>query len=332
MEKVDVESEELKINVPFSRVMTPTDRQLPYKSRKSEHNKALFWEQRKLLLSEIEFLTNFGDLSKTVLYVGAADGQHIGLLAELFIKHKFILYDSEEFHQDVKDVDNIETHNEDFTDDETEFYVGENILFISDLRSTSEQSIKNDMDLQMKWHLMLKPKASLLKFQLSYIPGITSYLKGDIYYQMWAPPTSTECRLLVQGDETSDYDNTEYESKMYRFNKYTRFQTFDLPIEVPNMIHGYDLLGELYVLSEYLNKVVGKEMENIPGYLQGMMVMFTRFFGKSLEDKYSEAEKRYLSRIPRKEKQTVKTQPKTPAKTFRTNMVKISGAPKRKNV
>ena len=51
--------------------------------------KNLHWGQRKLLLSEIDFLTDFIDLSKNkqkilIIYAGAADGKHISLLSKMF--------------------------------------------------------------------------------------------------------------------------------------------------------------------------------------------------------------------------------------------------------
>jgi hypothetical protein len=320
------EEEESAITVPFVRVMTEEDRKLPYRSRRLEPKKALHWGQRKLLLSEIEFLTNFGDMSKTVLYVGAADGQHIIFLAGLFPEHKFILYDPVDFYEGVEDIPMVEIHKELFTlEEHVPIYVDKNVLFISDIRiipeeykarqqhetvdeiDTSydlEENVKRDMDLQMKIHLGIKPIASLLKFRLPYTPGTTEYLKGDVYYQMWSPSTSTECRLVVQGTETVIYDHTDHESRMYRFNRCTRFQLFDLPIEVPGILGSYDLLGELYVLMEYLIKVKKKSFEESPNFLKGMLVALTRFFGKSLEDKYEEAKSRYENRLAKTVKNT----------------------------
>lgn len=319
------EIEESKITVPFSRIVSEDDRKLPYRSRRLEPQKALHWGQRKLLLMEIEFLTNFGDLSDTVLYIGAADGHHIVLLAQLFPEHKFILYDPEEFHPDVKDIPDVEIHNELFTDNHVEKYKDCGILLISDIRIISEdykgrrkyetlddvetdvdleEDVKRDMELQKKWHIALEPKASLLKFRLPYTPGITEYLKGILYYQMWAPSTSTECRLIVQGNDTTTYDNTDHESRMYRFNRCTRFQPFDMPIKISGIPNSYDLIGELYVLTEYLHKIQGKSMEEMAGFLNGMTVLLTRFFGKTLEDKYAEARDRYRKRVDRVEQNT----------------------------
>ena len=51
--------------------------------------------QRKLLLTEVNFLTNYSDLSKNINYIGAAPGHHIEFLSTLFSDHTFYLYDPE---------------------------------------------------------------------------------------------------------------------------------------------------------------------------------------------------------------------------------------------
>jgi hypothetical protein len=68
------------------------------------------WGQRKLLLSEIQFLTKYYDLfdnnkKKYVLYVGAAHGIHIPVLSKLFPELNFILYDPSKFR--IKENDKI---------------------------------------------------------------------------------------------------------------------------------------------------------------------------------------------------------------------------------
>ncbi len=70
---------------------------LKYRRRKGEVKSVLHWGQRKLLLSEIEFLLLHGDGVKLVVYAGAAPGTHIAYLADLFPEHHFVLYDPAPF-------------------------------------------------------------------------------------------------------------------------------------------------------------------------------------------------------------------------------------------
>lgn len=77
------------------------------------------WGQRKLLLTEIEFLTEFAKDGDTVLYIGAAPGTHIPYLAgELFPYVAFVLYDPARFDFDpVRDgLVNVRIVNDFFRD------------------------------------------------------------------------------------------------------------------------------------------------------------------------------------------------------------------------
>jgi hypothetical protein len=53
--------------------------------------------QRKLLLSEIEFLTLFARPGDVVVYAGAAPGYHIPYLLDLFPFIKMVLVDPRQF-------------------------------------------------------------------------------------------------------------------------------------------------------------------------------------------------------------------------------------------
>lgn len=158
------EQAECAITVPFSRLLYDyADRKLPYRRRTGEPTRQLHWGQRKLLLSEVEFLTLHGDASDTVVYAGAADGLHQMLLAgELFPNHKFILYDPREFAPALENVHtrppNVTLKHQYFTSADAAAWActvdstdgaystagervrvkGAGVLFISDIRRTPE--------------------------------------------------------------------------------------------------------------------------------------------------------------------------------------------------
>ena len=209
----------------------------------SPHREILIhWGQKKLLLSEIEFLTKYGHLSNIVVYAGSAPGTHIDYLVKMFPDHKFILYDPRDF--DVRDSPRIEKHKQYFFAKDAKKYKG--ILFISDIR-TAEDEIPDDddiiqnMNMQKEWVNIMKPAMSMLKFRLPYTPGKTKYLDGDIYLQIYAPITSTETRLITDGKKQKIYDNTKYEEQMFYFNTILRPK-------------GYDKIKEQEVLQEYIEK------------------------------------------------------------------------------
>ena len=122
-------------DIPFARRLEADAPRLPYRRRKGEVKTVIHWGQRKLLLSEIEFLTLYGELSssKVVVYAGAAPGTHISFLSMLFPELKFILYDPAPFT--VPESDKINTIQDLFTDEVAKTFEGRNVLFICDIRS-----------------------------------------------------------------------------------------------------------------------------------------------------------------------------------------------------
>jgi cap2 methyltransferase len=252
------ESEELKINVPFIRFIEDPQqaRRLKYRRRINEVKLAMHFGQRKLLLSEIEFLTNCGNLSNLVIYAGSAPGIHIPLLLTLFPTHKLELYDPAKFK--IKEQPGLKIHNELFTNEIAGKYTNENVLFISDVRTSEnkfkdewEDEISDNMKMQKKWVEIMKPIRSMLKFRLPYFPGITKYYSGKLYFQPWAGQSSTEMRLITDGKNEKLYDHTTYEDIMFRHNRITRSQTFKHKYDIPGIDYCYDCFSEIEILTRY---------------------------------------------------------------------------------
>ncbi|AYV79690.1 MAG: polyA polymerase regulatory subunit [Faunusvirus sp.] len=238
---------------------------------RSKFYNSYHWGQRKLLINEIYFLTKYNDPTKIILYIGAADGYHIDFLAKMFPKNKFILYDPGTFK--IKSSQQIEIHKQFFTDQEARKYVGRgnNILFISDIRNLNVvKNIKNknekeaddiiveDLNKQRKWIEIIRPYRSILKFRTPYRPGTTHYFAGKIYLQQYGP-LSSETRLLVK-DPTkfTNYNNQEFDEKMYYFNINIRNKSYDimkLVIDKLDIINNWDTTMELLILKKYLTIV-----------------------------------------------------------------------------
>src|SRR5688572_5255739 len=89
----------------------------PHKTA-GEKKTVIHWGQRKLLLSEIEFLTWHAFHGCAVVYAGAAPGTHIPYLCKLFPwVQKWILYDPTPFHPATKRHPKVECVEDIFTDD-----------------------------------------------------------------------------------------------------------------------------------------------------------------------------------------------------------------------
>jgi len=270
-------------NIQFKRIMTDDSPRLKYASSKLEAKFNFHFGQRKLLISEIEFLTLYGHLSDTVVYVGAAPGTHIPLLTHMFPKHKFYLYDPSPFSYRVagnlelgKKVDEyiprVYVIRDFFNDEESRKWNGKNVLFISDIRTANfevdpldvvERDVEKDMNWQMAWCNFMKPAYASLKFRLPWSEGTTKYLDGDIHIQVWQSPTSTESRLFTDCKRLKIYDNKKYEEQFFYHNHVSRTSLYKLSkcddknFDV-HYDHCYDCNGEYFVLCQYIQKYFPK--------------------------------------------------------------------------
>jgi hypothetical protein len=185
--------------------------------------------QRKLLLAEMEFIIdtlesgNINNNPITVVYAGAAPGTHIKILSELFPSINFILIDPAQFT--VQPTDKITTMRQLMTNELAQqlhdrLYKTFNTLFISDIRSLDafhvdskhhELKIASDMSKQLKWHDIIKPLYSMLKFRLPWDNNYTEYAAGKIYLPVFGPLSTTESRLVIPKKYTIvKYDNKKY--------------------------------------------------------------------------------------------------------------------------
>ena len=123
-------------------ILRPDSPKLPYERRQNQIKTAIHWGQRKLLISEIEFLTIHWDPklipNPICVYAGAAPGIHIPFLSKLFPQVTFHLYDPARF--EIQSTNKILLFNEYFTDEVASRYAGRNdIFFVSDIRTTGHE-------------------------------------------------------------------------------------------------------------------------------------------------------------------------------------------------
>ena len=136
-------------------IVLPDAGKLSYRRRTGESKINLHWGQRKLLMSEIEFLTIYWDQQKIpnplCVYAGAAEGTHIPFLSEMFPSFEFHLYDMRPFNidQEVLDKGRIKLFSGDvegmFTDEVAKRYAGrDDVFFVSDIRSSDHKKHLSD--------------------------------------------------------------------------------------------------------------------------------------------------------------------------------------------
>jgi len=211
------------------------------------------WGQRKLLYSEIEFLTiasQYVDFNNTLcVYVGAAGGHHLPILGKLFDKLKFLLYDPAKFVINENEQFMIKTNKDGFftdkkVDEVLKIANKREILFISDIRiEPSNVTCHADMLSQQRWAIMMNAKVMMFKYRLPYIDNDEKefdttmpdekikdkiiiptmddklkkpylYLDGKIYWQLYPPSYSTETRLIVIR-QGDKFNMKYYDSKRY---------------------------------------------------------------------------------------------------------------------
>jgi hypothetical protein len=225
--------------------------------------------QRKLFLTELYFLAEYGKLSDTILYVGSAPGNHIHILANLFPTHTFILYDNRDFSIPKKLIETkrVIIYKRYFEDKDVKEYKGKNVLFVSDIRNMEakiEQNIIIDMNLQANWIKEMKPIKSLVKFRLPFgdqdycnqrlkLSSICdyTYLNGKLLLQPWAPITSTEMRLIVDQNPTEKvYDCIDIEDKLFYHNIIQR----NTPIDFQNKKYSWDYMQECAIIRFFKQK------------------------------------------------------------------------------
>jgi len=272
----------------------------PWYSRKSRGELVTVnhWGQRKLLISEVEFLTRCVELGQeyTLLYAGAAPGSHLKFLADLFPQVRFVLVDPAPFS--IEGTARLTILNEYMTAELASRYADTpNLLFISDVRTANprvmppdevEERIRIDNQLQIDWIEKMDPDASLLKFRLPYYEEEIhkrlksesktpeddryinyKYFNGDIYLPVWGGQSTTECRLHVPKERTMKVYNTKrYQEQLFHFNTETRVQYYPHPVKSKGLCHCYDCRAEVHVLSDYLQKFKGSQEEVLVSELE----------------------------------------------------------------
>jgi hypothetical protein len=224
--------------------------------------------QRKLLLSEVEFLIDNARDGDTVVYVGSAPGIHIPFLASLFPEVRFVLYDPREFV--LRDeypgaLARITAHQQFFTDEDAKRYAGrDDVLFVSDVRTgtdgpeiPSDDTVEADMTMQAEWVRLMNPRAVLLKYRLNYTKDKAMYLAGHVRLQVWPGARSTETRLEAHRPyRWVEVSARDHEERMFFVNTILReWAAYDhgVPVAlVRGLDHSFDAASEVRIWRRYL--------------------------------------------------------------------------------
>ena len=327
-------------DLPFTRIELDDMPKLPYRElNMNETRSTRHIGQRKLLLSEIEFISlmykkyDLKDKKKVILlYVGSAPGYHIPILVKLFPNLYFHLYDPEPYA--IKEEPeakasaksslcedehrkHIKIFNEYFVNKTVEKYYNKSLkkplLFVSDIRdpfydTSRTDQLQNDMRLQQEWVLGIKPLGAMFKFRLLFNDDITKYLYGNSYLPVWGPLTTTETRLICNKDDTNnwtkfkDYSNKDHEQRMFYFNNCYRMNLFDHNVNnVPGICHCFDCTSEVVIMTLYM-QVMNPDVKITNNLIGDLMNENTVICKKTLYDANPNIEERLKNMQSRKNK------------------------------
>lgn len=269
------------MNCKFERVIPDVIPGIPYVNRLNSFMTVAHLGQYKLLLSEIEFLTEWGHLSNHVIYIAAGPGFHIPCLCKLFPDHKFYLYDPSFEKWGTKHFDEVVKKGQVFvysqyflekTVDEfrRNFPEVKDLLLFSDIRRDigdktnmgfMNKIVLEDMELQKNIVMMINPLACILKFRLPWNDENIEYFDGTRYFGVYAPIQSTETRLVVSDIKSRrKYNGKKNEEELSYFNTVLRpaiySNNFGKIISGKFLLDNcYDCTAKLTILDKYRKEV-----------------------------------------------------------------------------
>ena len=208
-------------------------------------------------------------------------------------------------HLLIKNKERVCINNNYYTDDTWHDVIAFNkkkkdIIFICDIREdVTEKDILNNMISQQLWTIQLNSVAYMLKFRLPYLienefnklninykipKGVKVdkkltklnkydflYLKGEIYFQIYAPIMSSETRLIYVKDnkkkskynfEMQKYNIELYDGNLYYFNIFDRVKKYEYKDSRLMKYHllgyddSYESVTEYYIINKYLGDSV----------------------------------------------------------------------------
>lgn len=194
-----------------------TSPKLEYLEDRPRPNNIIHIGQRKLFLSELRFLTEYlpPDVRSFVIYVGAASGQHMSLIRDLFPEVVFLMFDGAPFKisgktypSNFEDINRIiqrgrpglylfnelfyEYHarvlRSIFQKSEYSEDLSPNVLLISDIRTidpgqinAQDHNVVLDLIMQYRWVTLMDPEVSMLKFRLPFFMESPEELNERIF-------------------------------------------------------------------------------------------------------------------------------------------------------
>lgn len=248
--------------------------EIPYHPKENLPMSVVKLGQLKLFLTTFQFLSIYTKpFQEThVIYVGSAPGNNLEKLFSFFPHVYWHLYDPRRFFNHLYKSPKVKTIENVYFDKNKAKEIKQKlkkkkVLFISDIRTgpylhgdevkgISEECIREDNNLQYQFVKYLKPLYSQLKFRPPRDEPNYKYFKGKVYLQYFAPVSSTETRLVVDGNKLNDkiYNVEKYENKLFKFNKYLRSSFYPSKNVISPLDNCHDCVSLIYLMKYYKRK------------------------------------------------------------------------------
>jgi len=193
-------------------------------SQADSRSKGYHWGQRKLMITEIRFLTECvsvgGSDMISVLYAGCRPGWHISGLLDLFPTVKILGIDLEPPGSDLHPRFEYAQMRLEDVPPETFQMVDHMIADIGTSRSLNE--ISDHLHIMVEAGRKVR-RTSMIKLRLDHMEDSILIPEGDIHLSPWRGRFSDECRLVFDSGAHLRFLNTGLmRRRMYYFNRHCR--------------------------------------------------------------------------------------------------------------
>ena len=236
-----------------------------YKIMKNFYNDKFIYKLDEITENTTFEPTRPTDKTVHIIYPGAARGDTILILCQMFPNTLWYLIDPNPFHSSLNSHPMVkEVKNEYFTDETAQYYkdkfknTKDKILLLSDIREeTDDTDIIEDQEANARWHNIIKPNFSYFKFRCPYDnPKKYKYYDAKVYIQPFAPVDTTESRIIFEKELIPKvWDINEYQGKFNYFNRVLRPSFYNKSIIKNNdyFDHCYDCTYYSYLIRNYID-------------------------------------------------------------------------------
>ena len=247
----------------YSQTINETHKEAEYEEFNGEY--IIKNESRSSILSKIQFMSMYWNYTQGVEYTCLVIDTLFSklnlaqkLLSDMFPNVDFT------FLSFPKDMEEYKKSADEsiFTESMFENYIDiQNILLISDFETEKKANYDFEMNLQKTWYEKIKPNHALLKFAPDVDKGFYSYMRGVVYWKIYASSQYNLYNYIVPSKKIVSWNIEEYVKTCNYHNRYERNYPFwvidNLGIQdavSDTLKNDFDSITEIYIIYLYLRR------------------------------------------------------------------------------